>query len=91
MIDKPRYCAISELEKMAKEATPGPWGDVEAWAYIAVANPETILKLIAVVKAAINATKDGTMPEGYTFKKEDADQYFELELAVVQLELSSSK
>lgn len=61
---------LDELEKLAKEATPGPWkfypsasatgkviwvgcwDTIENKKFVAAANPQTVLKLIAVARAA---------------------------------------
>lgn len=63
---------LSELERLAREATPGPWDHFKGFfvsdmlhdiqiadcevttdaAFIAAANPQTILRMIEVIKAA---------------------------------------
>jgi len=50
---------IDELEKLAKEATPGPWVGWSSYvsqaddAFIAAASPQVVLALVKVAKLAL--------------------------------------
>ena len=81
---------VNALEKLAREATPGPWqagprffgtckggeseilgsGEANDIAFVSAANPETILKLIAVVKAA-----QGLIPDCQSFHHSKKNQH----------------